>query len=76
MMPKSNAPRLMRFPEILVFTMPVMVKSMDSGMTMAVMIAARTFPSRSSRTTMTSTAPSKRFFFTVSMVASTSLVRS
>ena len=55
--------------------MPVIVKSIDSGMTAAAMSAARKFPSNAKSTTMTSTAPSSRFFFTVAIVASTRLVR-
>ena len=56
-------------------TMPVAVISMVSGMTSAVISAARKLPSSRNRTTMTSSAPSARFFSTVAMVASTSLVR-
>ena len=66
----------MRLPLISFSTMPVMVKSMESGMIAAVMSAARKLPSRRKRTTMTSSAPSSRFFCTVAMVASTSVVRS
>ena len=32
MMPKSSAPRLMRLPLIFAVTMPLIVKSMESGM--------------------------------------------
>ena len=52
--------------------MPVIVNSIDSGMTQAVTIAARMLPSNRNSTTMTSSAPSSRFFSTVAMVASTS----
>ena len=60
MMPKSSAPRLMRFALTLLVTMPVMVKSIDSGMIAAAISAARKFPSKAKRTTITSTAPSRR----------------
>ena len=57
-------------------TMPVMVISMESGITAAVISAARMLPSSRNSTTMTSSAPSSRFFCTVAMVLSTSVVRS
>ena len=76
MMPKSMAPRLIRLALILFSTMPVMVKSIDSGMTQAVTKAARKLPRIRNSTTTTSSAPSSRFFSTVRTVASTSLVRS
>ena len=56
--------------------MPVAVISIASGMTSAVMSAARKLPSSRNSTTMTSSAPSARFVATVSIVASTSSVRS
>ena len=74
--PKSSAPRLIRLPETPPRTMPVMVISIAIGITAAVISAARKFPSRSSSTTMTSSAPSTRFLVTVAMVRSTSEVRS
>ena len=74
--PKSSAPRLIRLPLMRPWTIPVMVNSMEKGMTHAVISAARMFPSRRKRTTITSTAPSSRFFLTVSMVRSTRVVRS
>ena len=55
--------------------MPVAVISMATGMTSAVMIAARMLPSSRNRTAMTRSAPSARFFATVPIVASTSCVR-
>ena len=71
MMPKSMAPRLIRLALTLFSTMPVMVNSIDSGMTQAVTMAALKFPRSRNRMTMTSSAPSSRFFSTVAMVAST-----
>ncbi len=44
MRPKSSAPRLIRLAEICASTMPVMVISMATGMTSAVITAARMFP--------------------------------
>lgn len=76
MMPKSSAPRLMRLALTLYVTMPVKVNSMDSGMTMAVISAARMLPRNRNRITMTSVAPSSRFFLTVAMALSTRLLRS
>lgn len=76
MMPKSIAPRLIRLALTLLSTMPDIVISMESGMTQAVISAARILPRIRNRTTMTSAAPSRRFFATVAMVASTRWVRS
>ena len=59
--PKSSAPRLIRLAEIRFCTMPVMVISMVSGMTAAVISAARRLPSSTNSTTITSSAPSSRF---------------
>ena len=56
--------------------MPVTVMSMDSGMTAAVISAARMLPSNRNSTAMTSSAPSMRLVRTVAMVRSTRLVRS
>ncbi|MNF97686.1 hypothetical protein D3C84_805230 [compost metagenome] len=56
--------------------MPVKVNSIDSGMTMAVISAARMLPRNRNRMTITRIAPSMRFFFTVAMALSTRLVRS
>ena len=76
MMPKSIAPRLIRLALTLFSTMPVMVNSIDSGMTQAVAIAAPEVAQRQEQTTTTRSAPSKRFFSTVAIVASTRRVRS
>ena len=65
MMPKSIAPRLIRLALTLVSTMPVIVNSIDSGMTQAVTIAARMLPRIRNSTAITSSAPSSRFFSTV-----------
>ena len=74
--PKSTAPRLIRLPDTRPCTMPVMANRKESGMARETMIAARTLPSSKRSTTMTSTAPSTRFFSTVAMVRSTNSVRS
>ncbi|AIV66332.1 heavy metal efflux pump CzcA domain protein [Burkholderia pseudomallei K42] len=76
MMPKSSAPRLIRFALTFALTMPVKVISIDSGITSAVITAARMLPRNRKRTAITSTAPSSRFFFTVRTAFSTSTVRS
>ena len=74
--PKSSAPRLIRFPETPPRTIPVTVISMESGITAAVISAARMLPSNRNNTAMTSSAPSMRLVRTVAMVRSTRLVRS
>ena len=65
MMPKSIAPRLIRLALTLLSTMPVIVNSIDSGMTQAVISAARMLPRIRNSTAITSAAPSMRFFSTV-----------
>ncbi|KEZ12189.1 hypothetical protein CP98_05125 [Sphingobium yanoikuyae] len=75
MSPKSRAPRLIRLPETPSAFMPEAVISIVMGMTAAVISAARMFPRRRNSTTMTSNAPSVRFFSTVQIVALTSLER-
>ena len=74
MMPKSSAPRLMRFAaDPCSRPCPSWSCSIESGMTSAVMSAARKLPRNRKRMTMTRSAPSTRFFSTVAMVASTSV---
>jgi len=73
--PKSIAPSDIRLPLTSLCTIPVAVISIDSGIASAQISAAFTFPSRSSSTMMTSTAPSNRLLRTVAIVASTSFVR-
>ena len=74
--PKSNAPRLIKFPETLFLTMPVIVISIEIGITAAVINAALIFPSSRNKTTITNKAPSKRFFSTVVIALLTKSVRS
>ena len=74
--PKSSAPRLIRLADTPDCTMPVMVASMDKGITAAVIRAARRLPSNRNSTTITSNAPSSRFFSTVAIALSTKVVRS
>ena len=69
-MPKSIAPRLIRFALIPKTRMPMKPISIESGITDAVISAARTLPRKRSSTTVTSTTPSKRFFSTVRIVPS------
>ncbi len=66
----------MRLPETPLRTMPETVINIASGMTAAVISAARRFPSSRNRTAITSSAPSTRLVRTVAMVLSTRLVRS
>ncbi|MNV36833.1 hypothetical protein D3C71_1283260 [compost metagenome] len=74
--PKSKAPRLIRLADTPPRAMPVRVNSIARGITAAVINAARKLPSSANSTTITSNAPSMRFLATVSMVRSTSAVRS
>ncbi|MNP02907.1 hypothetical protein D3C76_947730 [compost metagenome] len=76
MMPKSSAPRLMRLALTLLANMPVKVNSIASGMTIAVINAARMLPKKRKSTAITSIAPSIRLVLTVAMALSTSVVRS
>ena len=74
--PKSSAPKLIKLALTPVCTIPVIVANIARGMTAAVMMAARTLPKSKNKTTMTSNAPSTRFFLTVSIALSTKAVRS
>ena len=74
--PKSIAPKLIKLPDTLLPTIPVIANNILSGITMAVINAPVTLPSSSSKITTTNTAPSNRLVFTVSMVLSTRVVRS
>ena len=74
--PKSNAPKLIRLALIFCSAIPAKVNNMDSGITQAVISAARKFPKNKNRITMTRIAPSTRFFCTVLIARSTKSVRS
>ncbi len=74
--PKSIAPRLIKFPDTRLLTMPVTANNMLNGITKAVISAARILPNIKNNTTTTSKAPSNKFFCTVLRVLSTSVVRS
>ena len=69
--PKSSAPRLMRLPLIRFSTMPVIVSSIDSGITSVVTSAARMLPRRANSTATTRSAPPNRLLRTVAIVLST-----
>ena len=56
--------------------MPLKVNSIDSGITSAVISAARMLPRKANSTATTSSAPSTRFFCTVRIALSTRVVRS
>ncbi len=75
-MPKSSAPKLIRLPLIPNLFMPITANRNDSGITKAVMAAARRLPSSRNSTTTTSRAPSVRFLATVLTVELTSTLRS
>ena len=74
--PKSNAPKLIRFPltpnKFIIMT----AKSKESGITEATKIPALKFPRNNTRTKMTMRAPSSKFFETVLMALLTIFVRS
>ena len=74
--PKSNAPKLIRLALMFCCAIPVKVNSIDSGITQAVINAARILPKNKKRITITKIAPSTKFFCTVLMAFSTKVVRS
>ena len=73
--PKSIAPKLIKLPETLLLAIPVIANNMLNGITKATIKAACILPNKTNSTTITSMAPSKRLFFTVTIVLSTSSVR-
>ena len=74
--PKSIAPRLIRLAVTPVASITLAAKSIESGIARATISPARMFPSSASKTTMTSTPPSRRLCFTVSSVCSIRWLRS
>ncbi|MNS45849.1 hypothetical protein D3C72_783270 [compost metagenome] len=74
--PKSIAPKLMRLPDTPKKFISVMAKSIARGITEATTKPARRFPNNNTKTKMTISAPSARFFETVFIALSTNLVRS
>ena len=74
-MPKSIAPRLMRFAETPKMRIMMKPKSIAMGMTEATMTLALTFPRKSRRTMKTMRAPSMRLLMTVLMLRLTSSER-
>ena len=68
--PKSIAPRLIKFALMPKRRMPRKLISIDNGITNATTMAADTFPKKISRTIVTRRKPSKRFFSTVRTVPS------
>ena len=74
--PKSSAPKLIKFADTPVLTMPVIVINMASGMIAAVINAARRLPNNRNSTATTSKEPSNKFLLTVAMALSTNAVRS
>ena len=74
--PKSKAPKDIRLALTPKSCIMEMAKSMDSGITEAMIRPARKLPTRSTSTKMTMSAPSIRFFSTVAMVRLTSFSRS
>ncbi len=76
MIPKSMAPRLMRFAHTPKMRIMMNAKSSDSGMTDAVMMPPRRLPMMSTSTKTTMRAPSMRLRAMVLVVRSMRLVRS
>ena len=76
MMPKSIAPRLIRFADTSNAFIAVIMQSADSGIAAATIRPARRLPTSSSSMTTTSTAPLLMFSTTVSIVRPISSVRS
>ena len=74
--PKSMAPRLIRLPLTPKIFIMVTAKSKARGITEATTRPARKLPIKSTKMNTTIKAPSRRFFSTVPMALSTSLVRS
>ena len=74
--PKSNAPRLIKFPLTPKRFIMIIAKSIAKGITEATKIPARKFPRKRTNTKMTINAPSKRFFSTVPIALLTIFVRS
>ena len=74
--PKSNAPKLIKFPETPNTFMSEMAINIANGMTDATMSPARKFPSKRTKTKMTIKAPSIKFLVTVEIARSTRSVRS
>jgi hypothetical protein len=64
--PKSIAPRLIKLPDMPVPYMAMTAASIESGIAAATTTPARTLPSSSSSTPITSTAPSTMLWATVS----------
>ncbi|MNL73072.1 hypothetical protein D3C87_1984820 [compost metagenome] len=71
MIPKSKAPKLIRFPEIPKGFITKKVASKDKGIVIAVIIAALTFPIKRKRITITKVAPKTKLCSTVESVAFT-----
>ena len=73
--PKSSAPKLIRLALILLSTIPVIVINIANGITRAVINAALKLPRNKNNITITKSAPSRRLFLTVLIVALTRSVR-
>ena len=76
MIPKSTAPREIRFAGVPVKTIPQNAAINASGMFTAATAAARAWPRNSQSTSVTSSMPTNRFSITVWVVSFTSRSRS
>ncbi len=76
MMPKSTAPREMRFAGVPVAIIPQNAARSASGMFTAAITAARACPRNTHRTSVTSSMPTSRFSITVCVVTCTRRSRS
>ncbi|MNX09611.1 hypothetical protein D3C86_393420 [compost metagenome] len=74
--PKSNAPRLIKFPLTPKVFIIIMAKSIANGITEATINPALRFPKNNTKIKTTIKAPSIKFFSTVPMALSTILVLS
>ncbi len=75
-MPKSTAPREIRFAWVLEATIPLKATQSAKGILIAVINAAFVCPRKAQRTKKTSTIPTTRFSMTVCVVVSTRAPRS
>ena len=74
--PKSNAPKLIKFPETPKTFINEMANNIAKGMTEATIKPALKLPNNNTKTKITINAPSIKFVETVEIALSTNLVRS
>ena len=76
MIPKSIAPKLIKFAQTSNAFININANNKDKGIVEATIKPPRQFPNKKMRTKMTINAPSKRFFVTVDVVSAINLLRS